>query len=645
LGLVLTGRGPGRASSLSDSLFPALTGALLAAPRLGLGYFWDDYHFLTSRGTNNPLTYLLPNESDPYYRPIPEGLYAQFLRLVDPHTGVVGHGVNLALFALAIALLVRLVTKLAGRRTGVVAGFAFAVTGAVPSLVAWVSGSHDLFAIVFLLAAMLLRDAGRIFPSLAMAACALLSKESAVAIFPVLVFWDSLTGRRPARLARDLLAYGSLIVAWAAIHPGVRTLLAHGLQSGATGYVGLEYPERWGFYFTRYVATLWNIPVTGISTPWPADLTPWAAAALVVLVVGVALGGGRAAPGEPAPHLSTRRLLIVGGLLAIPPLLLPTFLVRPWVPYLATPSALGASLLLATGLSRARPKVAGAVIAVFLVLGVWFRGVSIPNELVWSEPVLVDASKAIHRVEHNFRTLRPLISKGSQVLVSVASTGQRGVNATLLGGQALSLWYDDPALKTERPELRKAGFKGDLLFRVTTGLNVVEIEPDLCLYRSTAVSVDVSDIGRPISTYARGVAASGDVERSIRILEKLAQLDEDYLRSYDLRLAAMAAIWVGDQNETRRLMAAADSLPREPALDLMAKVFGEPTARADLDSCAFQAFNVSPDDPEALRHLMRLFRDQGYSTQAEHFAGRLRRLSPGDPEADRVLGMSHRSRG
>ena len=77
----------------------------------------------------------------------------------------------------------------------------------------------------------------------------------------------------------------------------------------------------------------------------------------------------------------------------------------------------------------------------------------------------------------------------------------------------------------------------------------------------------------------------------------------------------------------------------------MARVFGDPTARADLDSCAYRAFGISTEDPEAMRHLMRLFGEVGYRAQAEHFAHRLQRLSPGDSEADGVLRMSPGSGG
>ena len=501
------------------------------------------------------------------------------------------------------------------------------------------SGSHDLFAIVFLLAAMLLRDAGRFVPALAATACALLSKESAIAMVPALVFWDAITGSRAPRLARALIAYGCVIVAWAAMHPGVRALVAHGFQSGATGYVGLEHPERWARYSLRYVATLWNLPVTGFSTRWPSELTPWVAAALAVLVAGIAWGRGmRAALSSDIGSLpSARRLATLGLLLAVPPLLLPTFLVRPWVPYLVALPALGASLLLAIGLRRASVGVAVLTLAAFLVMGASCRGVSLPGELSWTEAVLVDASQAIHRVERNLRTIRPSIPHGAQLLVSVAATGTRGINSTIIDGQAPSIWYDDPSLKSARPELRGAGFRDDLLFRVTQGLDVVEIEPDQTLYRSTASSVSPFDIGRPISTYARGVAASGDVARSIRILERVARQDQGDLRSYDLRLAAMAAIWKGQKGEAARLVAEADSMPRDAALDQMAKVFGEPTARPDLDSCAYQAFGISTEDAESMRFLMRLYRDMGYVPQEEHFAARLQRIAPGDSGAAEVL--------
>jgi hypothetical protein len=276
-------------------------------------------------------------------------------------------------------------------------------------------------------------------------------------------------------------------------------------------------------------------------------------------------------------------------------------------------------------------------VCAYLALGLWCRGISVPGERVWSEAVFVDASRAIRQVEGNFIALHPTMPKRAQLLISVAESGALGINATLVEGQAPSVWYADPSLRASSPERRRAGYAQDFLFRVTKQLDVVEIEPDQGLYRGTTLSVDPFDVGRPAATYARGLAASGEPDRSIHILLRLARVDQQYLRSYDLRLAAMVALHEGRQAEAEVLLTRADPLQRPAALDLAAKVFGEPTDSATLDSCAYAAFGLSPDDPEALRYWMRLFRDIQYVPQAKHFAGRLARIVPGDPECAAVL--------
>ncbi len=634
-------RAPGAASkpaqSVPDWAAPVLVAILLCAPRLTLGYFWDDYWFLTSKGTGNPLTYLLPNSGVTFYRPIPQGVYFLVLRFLDPQSGLLGHVINLAALCVAIALLVRLVTQLAGRWAGLLAGILFATQGAVPSMVAWISGSHDLFAILFLLAALSLRHAGRNAAALAAFACALLSKESAIAFLPALVLWDRLVGRPPA-LRRHAIAYSLLAIVWMAFHPGVRTLVARGLQSGATGYLGFDHPEsRWG-HAARYLATLLNLPITGLHTPWPSDLAVWGAAACAVAIGGLAIArGGRGGPRAGAEPIPPGRLTALGALILIPSLLLPTLLIRHWAPYFVCMSAVGGSMLLAGALRRAPAVAAMVAVCAYLALGVWCRGLVVPAESVWSEPVFVKGSRAIRQVERNFRALHPTMPKGAQVLVSVAESGSLGINSTLVEGQALSVWYRDPGLSASRPERRRAGFPQDFLFRVTRELDVVEIDPDQGLYRGTATTVDPLDVGRPASTYARGLAASGEPDRAIRILERLAEVDQQYLKSYDLRLGAMVAMNAGREAEADSMLASAEPLQHAAALDLMAKVFGDPTGSAELDSCAYRAFGVAPEDPESLRYLMTLFRDMGYIPQAKHFAGRLARILPGDKESAEVL--------
>jgi hypothetical protein len=616
---------------------PALVVAALSAPRLGLGYFWDDYEFTNLWGTGDWGMYLRVDPAFSYYRPIPQGIYGLFLRFVDPHTGLIGHIVNLLLLMLCAFVFTRWVRKLAGPWTGFLAGLAFAMLGAAPSLVTWVSAAADLFAISFLLLSLSFRHDGRLGAATLFAGLALLSKESAIGCFPLLIAYDLVLGREPRRLMRSLVAFGAVLVLWAGVHPGIHRLLGHGLREGATGYVGLGHSEQWGVYLGRYLLALANIPVTWSKTPWPSDLNSAATLAAAIALVGFTWvsSGTRSRDATNAP--STARLTVAALLLLLPALALPTLFVRLWVPYYMVIVAPGTCLLLALGL-RDLPRAAAALaLAAFLLLGVWFRGMALPNEMVWSEPVLVDAAQSIETVRRHVLTLQPTVPRGTQILASVAATGSRGIATTLFRGQAPSVWYRDPSVHAAKVEDRAAGYPVDRLLRITTDLEVIDIDPDECRYRSTVGQIDPMSIGRPITTYARAVAASGDPSHAIRILEHLAELDKGDYRSHDLRLAASVALAYGHRAEAESLRAQAEPLDREAALGLMGRVFGNPSRSAAQDSCAYWAYEISPGDEGAIRHYLSVFRELGNPLQIEHFAKRLLVIAPGDRDALEAL--------
>ena len=140
-----------------------------------------------------------------------------------------------------------------------------------------------------------------------------------------------------------------------------------------------------------------------------------------------------------------------------------------------------------------------------------------------------------------------------------------------------------------------------------------------------------------IRTYARGLAASGETDRAVRILERLSAHDDESLRSYDLRLAAMALLANRDHDGAQRLLSKAPPISRESALYGVAKVMSEPTGRGDLDSCAFPAFGLSPADPETLRYLMEMYYASQFVPQAIHFARRLQDIAPADSESAEIL--------
>jgi hypothetical protein len=221
--------------------------------------------------------------------------------------------------------------------------------------------------------------------------------------------------------------------------------------------------------------------------------------------------------------------------------------------------------------------------------------------------------------------------------MSIASSGQLGIDATMHDGQPLRIWYQDPTIRIIRPERRRPHPKAELLFRITGERDVVEIDPDRGSLRSSGGKADSAEIRAIIRTYARGLAASGEPTRAIHILERLAAGDEGSLKSYDLRLAAMARLAEHDSAGAARLLALAPPISRAMALYDLAKVMAEPTGRADFDLCAFSAFGVSPSDPDALRYLMNLFYASQFVPQAVDFARRLHAIAPADSQSAEIL--------
>lgn len=628
------------------ALLPVLVAALLAAPGLSFDYFWDDFFFLT-RAQGSPWGYLSPGPGEAFWRPIPQGLYFRLLLALGPAGGLAGHLLNLALLGVAAALVASLASRLVNARAGLLAGLVFAASSAIPSLVAWTSACQDLMAMVFLLLALHLRESGRIAASAAVAACALLSKETAAVALPVLAAWDRLLGRRPARLGFGALAYGAVAAAWFALHPGLHALARAGLLSGTTGYVGLERPDRWWDYLFRYAATLFNFPVQSVS--WPARLTVAGIAAVVVVLVtvpgllsrGTALEPGPedtgSAPPASAPpasaraRLSARRLQITALLLALSPILLPSLLVRPWATYFAALAVPGFALLAAPGLARMAPRAATAAIAAFLLLGVWARGMDARgNGRVLTEQRFADASLATRTVRARFRKIIPEIPPESRILLSVAGTGTLGIHQTLQDGQALRHWYRDRSIMTAQPEWKRSPGADEFLVRVTPDLQVIQIDPTTSRFRVEGEDPDREEIAKPIRSYARGLAASGATEPAVWILERMATSDSTRLRSYDLRLAALALHAAHRDVEAVHLLRMAPPLQRWEALDMAGKVYAEPTHDPSHDALAFWPFGVAPDDPGALRYLIAQYRIGGYHRQARELARRLERLAPGD---------------
>jgi hypothetical protein len=559
---------------------------VLNVPCLGLGYIWDDFVFLSSDETG---ARLLPDPQATFYRPIPLGLYFGALHSLDPSNGALGHVLNLAALVGVVVLLVLLVSSLCGRSAGMLAGLLFAGYAQMSSLVAWISTSQDLFAIVFVIAALFLRHRRHDIPAVACATAALLCKETALAAFPVLVLWDYLVGRPAKNLGLQIVGYSLVVALWAAVHPGIHQMV--GGRTTTIGYVGVQSSERWGIHLGRYLMTLLNLPPWGLTATWPDDRALYGFAAVAVMIMGLWYGE-RDRRGTTAEGPSLARVGLMSTLLVVPSLLMPVVLVRYAAPHLTCLAATGVAMFLGPVLAKQSRLVVGVALAAFVLLGILSRGVRNGGDWIATESSMIQASEAARDVRMNFQRLFPTIPKGTQVVVSIGPIG-RGVQSALVDGQALSLWYRDPTLRTLMIRDRRTGAPSEVFVRVTSGLDVITIDPDHFEVRSSlGAKPDLGELKRPVMNYARAVAAAGDTDRAIRIMENLNRGESGDLDVFTRRLTASMLIASGRRREADSVLVATAPFPREVALNLVASLQADASPSGRLDDAAFEAFGL-----------------------------------------------------
>jgi len=622
-------------------LVPAGAAILLAIPCWSFTYLWDDFDFL-ERAERFRLTQLLPDPSLVFYRPLSREIYFTALRVFGGATLAMGHLANTLLLASATVLVTLVTRRLAGARAGILAGASFASLGALPILIGWLSGVQDLLAIVFVLLALLWRGR-RDALALASMAAAMLSKEVAVAAVPLVAVLPWVTREKPARLIRGCLPYVLLLIAWGAIHPGIRLLFAgHAVgEGGSGGYVAVGAPGR-GTFLLRSLLTMGNLPVTGTSTPWPGGRAGVALLAALLLSFAILRSGSSMGPGrspvseEAAEAPSRRRVAIVATLLALATTTLTAVLVRRWSPYYAAMPAVGTSILLGMALDRLPTAGALAFLLAFLGLGTWCRG-TVADTATTTERNLEVTSQALERVRLGFLSLRPAIPSHTQALLSVAGTGAQSVTIHLLRYQALQVWYGDPTIESRSPERRMAWSGPEDLFRVTPTLDVIEIGTQPLTYRSSENTPGPGEVDRPIRAYVRGLAASGEPDRAVALLLALERMDSPTLQPYDRRLAGMILYQAGRPADAERTIAGVPLYPRDIAIQMIGKILVErPGAPSGTDSVAFLAFGVEPD-AEAYRRILRRADQVHDATLASYTARRVLAYAPEDEEAKAVL--------
>ena len=305
----------------------ALLAALVYLPTVRNGYVWDDGQYVKPlvelsarelpRALRSDLYAVDPSDAPSgYHRPL-----ASLTLWLNGHLGGAAalHAGNVALHALAAALLVLLIIGRLGREATVPAMLAALLWALHPEsseTVAWISTRYDLLTAVFALLLLLLpwragwaRAAlhGLIF------FCGLLCKEGFVALFAVVIV-DDWAARRPLRAAMPRVLSVSLSIA---VWMGLRALLSIGTIAPPLGGAWRQILSAVAIYLGRAV---WPLPLT-ISHPY-VSLPPLGlaiGAATATALVGMALRARHLAPAVALILAPLGAQALAMGLLGIAP--------------------------------------------------------------------------------------------------------------------------------------------------------------------------------------------------------------------------------------------------------------------------------------------------------------------------------------
>lgn len=201
--------------------FLVLFVALVVGPSLNLAFVGDDYVFLDKTRDATFLSLWSRSNTDfGWYRPWAREFYFWSIQRPLGPDATVFRLVNIALWVIALCLYARIIEHVSGRRSAVLAslGVASAAFWGTPLL--WISGSQDLWMLVFAMLSVLLFVSGRERWAAAPFALALLSKETAGVVPLLLVSYLVFIRRaRLSRVARAMLPFTAIVLTWLFVHP------------------------------------------------------------------------------------------------------------------------------------------------------------------------------------------------------------------------------------------------------------------------------------------------------------------------------------------------------------------------------------------------------------------------------------------
>ncbi|HEY6554844.1 MAG TPA: hypothetical protein VI669_15930, partial [Vicinamibacteria bacterium] len=207
--------------------------------------------------------------------------------------------------------------------------------------------------------------------------------------------------------------------------------------------------------------------------------------------------------------------------------------------------------------------------------------------------------------------------------------------AHLFRFQVLRLWYRNLHIDALHPEMRRPKPPQEYLLFVADDQTVYRIDPVTIRLQASKPDPPPFPANSVLRAYAQGLALSGDLDRALALLLSLRE-ENPFVANLNRRLAASYLLAAGRTPEARSLLASLQVFTRTDAIEVASGVLANPS-RQDLDRPTMIAMGIDPNDPTALRTIMRGLMKNGSSFSATRFARALLAQLPADAEARAVL--------
>ena len=414
--------------------------AFAYAPSLRVPFLGDDYIFLDkTRYTSFAEVWSLHNTNFGWYRPWSRELHFWALQQIfGPHE-LPFRCANLALWLIALGLQARIVWRLSGPRAGAIALFGTASLSMWGAPLNWISGSQDLWMLVFSALTLLLVIEQRTAWAWLPYAAALLSKETAATVPLILLAHDVWLGRFDrGAVVRRLVPFVAITLVWLVVHP---TLLHRVNHPHEPAYMA-EASIPAAMVAAKSALSLVNADRALMERDPEAERWPATIASALALAFGTWLWCRRPPARDREVSQHERGAVIRFGCswwaVGMIPLFMPSV---GWHAYYGSLAAMGAWVAVATAL-EVRPRL---VPVILLVLGLLRGSAAATRSWDWgSEWYQARAGNMLRVVREQLLAMHPTLPRHSRLFF-----GNIPNNIGLIAGDspAVRVWYDDTTMR------------------------------------------------------------------------------------------------------------------------------------------------------------------------------------------------------